>query len=359
MALYDAYAQQAFEGYGTEKHHGHHHHSDMELPRAQGKTVRRQLNACAVCIAIAVPVILFAVASYLTSSELYYKNPNLVYLLVGLMIFFVLVIGAGAAQDHRKMLKSGERSWWSFIFFTSMVAVLLGSCLGYVNYSANTKLYYQYMGLRKIVDVDPGQNQGQQLLDAGEIDFKDGAKVDTTLNMAYHKSRTWCVAPIIAADGSPLASYDFWAVGMDCCSARQGDFTCGTVAEGAAPAGLRVMDSAEIAGYTLAVQQATAAYNIQSSRAIFLYMMETPYTTIKAYLTRGKTLSIVAFIAYLFVQSAFVAYQTWLFGKGARSGYLNHDASRHMFAHLHHAVGAEFLLSSRIACSRVGSMRSM
>lgn len=124
--------------------------------------------------------------------------------------------------------------------------------------------------------------------------------------MAYHKSSTWCVAPIISADGAPLASYDFWAVGKDCCSTRPGDFSCGVVysswASGAAsPAGLRVLDDGEIAGYKLALEQATAAYKIQSTHAIFLYMQKKPYLQIKSYFNHGKIFALVAFFAFLFV----------------------------------------------------------
>merc|ERR1719310_2089391 len=96
--------------------------------------------------------------------------------------------------------KGGQRSWWAFIFMTSLGAVVIGSVCGLINYTMFTRKYYNYISLRKVVDVDPAQWQGQQVLDAGEIDFRAGTRIDRSLNMMYHKGKTWCVAPIVPAD---------------------------------------------------------------------------------------------------------------------------------------------------------------
>lgn len=336
MALYDGgFDQKYLEGYGSTNAMDYpctpH---DMKPPRSHGLTTRRQLNAFAILTALAVPVAIFVATSTLMSSEFYYRKPGTSLVLIGMALMLALVIGVGAVQSHRRRMNSGEHSWWSFIFVSSLLAVLVGTSLGYINYSWNTKRYYDWISLRKAVGVDPAENQGQQMLDAGEIDFKAGAKVERNLNMAFHKTRTWCIAPIVSSNS--MATYDFWAVGMDCCSARKGDFSCapsyknGTVAA----AGLRVMDDAEIAGYKLALEQASSAYNIQSSQPIFLYMMAEPYRQIKEYYTRGKTFSLEANLVYLVAQAMFVAYQAYSFGKGAKSGYMDSEKSNKLFRRL-------------------------
>jgi len=342
MALYNTpYIPQNLQGYGAFKTESTPY--DMEPPRAYGRGARRQLNCVAILLAIVVPVAFFLATLCLMCFQFHYSHPDTSCLFILMLFFVVLVIGAAATHVHRKQIANGERSWWSFIFATSMVAVFAGCLSGYVNYSWNTKAYYDYISLRKTVGVEPGQHQGQQLLDAGEIDFKVGTQINRNMSMAFHKSRTFCVAPIVPGDAAPLASYDFWAVGMDCCSSRPGDFSCGPVytswASAALPAaGLRVMDDSEIAGYTLALESASAAYNIQSSHAIFLYMQskpgETPYMRIKGYFTRGRTFAMIACFAYLLVQSVLVAAQTHFLGRKACSGYL--DIEKTAKGHFHH-----------------------
>lgn len=292
---------------------------------------RRQLNWYAVATAVIVPVAFFALSLSLLSYKVFYKSPGLACGLVATAFFVVIVIGVGALQALRTQQKGGQRSWWAFIFMTSLGAVVIGSVCGLINYTMFTRKYYNYISLRKVVDVDPAQWQGQQVLDAGEIDFRAGTRIDRSLNMMYHKGKTWCVAPIVPADDCgkpvPLANYDFWAVGTDCCSARQGDFSCGpglytakTTGFGP-PAGLRVMDDSDIAGYKLALEQATAAYNIQSSRAIFLHMMKTPYVQIRSHLDKGNMFTGCLCGLALLIQSCLVAWTARKFGKGAPSGY--------------------------------------
>jgi len=178
--------------------------------------------------------------------------------------------------------------------------------------------------------------QGQSLLDAGEVDFKEGTHVDKNLNSLWHKGKTWCVAPIISKDGAKMASYDFWAVGLDCCSARKGDFSCGnmhtSLADGnGVPSGLRVMEAAEIQGYKLAVEQATAAHNIQAQRPIFLYMQTTPYLTIKQYFTDAKNFAIAACLIFFAFQVILVYTQSYSYGKDSPSGYMDLHRTSKMF----------------------------
>jgi len=347
MALYNSpynmpyMQQQNLESYGAVQPEQTPY--DMEPPTAYGKGARRQLNCLPILLAIAVPVAFFVATFCLMCLQLHFSHPDTSCLLILLAFFFVLVIGAGATQAHRKQIANGERSWLSFIFGSSLLAALLGVALGYVNYSSNTKAYYDYISLRKAVDVEPGQNQGQQVLDAGEIDFKVGTQINRNMSMAYHKSATFCVAPIVPAGATLLASYDFWAVGKDCCSSRPGDFSCGSVLTSwetgnLPPAGLRVMDNSEIAGYTLALEQASAAYNIQSGHAIFLYMQNTPsaspYMKIKAYFTAGRDFAMIAIFGFAFLQTVFVVIQAQTFGKRAYTGYLDIEkTAKGHFAH--------------------------
>ena len=67
------------------------------------------------------------------------------------------------------------------------------------------------------------------------------------------------MAPIVVGNGT-LESYDFWAVGLNCCSSNTGDYRCGEFSNPAAQSGLRLMDQREADFFRLAVQQAEASY---------------------------------------------------------------------------------------------------
>lgn len=315
----------------------------MQAPMLHGTTARRQLSAHSIALALFIPFAFFMGTFNLLSGEIYYNHPHDAMLILGLAFVVDLVIGAFALQAHRKWQKTGEGSWFTFIFLTILLALGLGQFLGYLNFRVNTRRYYDYMSLRRVIDVDPTHVQGQGELDAGTIDFTAGTHVDRSFSMAYHKQRTWCVAPIVSGK-DPLANYDFWAVGMDCCSTKPGDFSCGPnyvqrSENGMAiqPKGLRVLEDSELQGYKLAVDMAAAQYDIQSRRPIFLYLMEKPYEAIKEFSDGSATLTAISGVFFFLLQCVLVYRQAEKFGKGERSGYMDIEKSKHkhMFREQH------------------------
>lgn len=313
----------------------------MEPPRAYGLGMRRNLNWFALATALLVPFGLFATSFCTMSFGLYYRSPHSALMLIASLLLLTLVMGAFSAQARRTEIVGGhgQRTWHHFVFMTALVACFLGTALGYLNLSWNSIRYYDYISLRKAVDVDPGVWRGLQALDVGEIDFAKGTYVDKKMHSLWHKTKTYCVAPMTYGNNTKLASYDFWAVGMDCCSAQADDFSCGQsefYQSSKGPAGLRVMDEAEIQGYMLAVEQASAAYNIQAQKPIFLYMMKSPYSKIKTYFEDAKTVAIVSFVCYFVMQSILVGTQAYTFGKYMPSGYLDLSGKKGFGGHGHH-----------------------
>merc|ERR1740121_3126179 len=101
------------------------------------------------------------------------------------------------------------------------------------------------MNLNTYSDVDPSQMKGQQLMDAGRIVFTQNSKLDIRRSMSFKNLDSYCVAPITIGNENTtyaaLASYDFWAVGINCCSDNTADFHCGEFDNSKAHAGLRLM----------------------------------------------------------------------------------------------------------------------
>merc|ERR1719502_2180472 len=74
----------------------------------------------------------------------------------------------------------------------------------------------------------------------------------------------YCVAPIVKGNAQ-LTSYDFWAVGVNCCSGAQSDFRCGEYTNPHSKSGLRLMKDDQRPFYRLAVQQSTSTEMMVSS----------------------------------------------------------------------------------------------
>jgi len=78
-----------------------------------------------------------------------------------------------------------------------------------------------------------------------------------------------------------LASYDFWAVGKDCCDLQsdQGgfaEFKCGQYDNPHARGGIRVVRDEDRAFFRLAVQQAQSAYQIKAIHPLFFHWVADP-----------------------------------------------------------------------------------
>jgi len=152
-------------------------------------------------------------------------------------------------------------------------------------------------------------------MDAGRIHFSEDAHVDISRSMGFRNYDTYCVAPITVGDAK-LANYDFWAVGTNCCLGSDGrDFRCGEFNNLAAHSGLRLMDDKERRYFRLAVEQAEAAYDIDSNHAVFMYWMQDPDAELQAYSNEGNENFVSAICACVAVQLFLVVLTSWLQSK--------------------------------------------
>jgi len=256
-----------------------------------------RLNGTAICLCLFFPWLLFCLMYSVMSFSMHYTEKASCYLCV--IMGFMLVVGmAKLAIDATKRQDSAsDPSWFVFLAVASFAAWSSGVVLGDLNFFYNLEPYYSLNTLNSYPSVDPSSMSGQQLMDAGKITFVDGSRLELSKSMAFRNADTYCVAPIVGNSTKSkgrLQSYDFWAVGLNCCSGKPGafdlnpqNFGCGEYNNPHALSGLRVMRDDQRAFYRLAVQQAEATYNIKASHPLFLYWMQDPVAEISAYADEG------------------------------------------------------------------------
>jgi len=265
-----------------------------------------RLNFAAICLCLFVPWLLFCLMYAVMSFSLHYNDKLTCYLCV--FIGFLIVVGVCklAFDSTQKTDASADPSWFVFLAVASLIAWVAGVALGDMNFFYNMEPFYDVSNLNSYPSVDPSSTPGQQLMDAGRMTFVSGSRLDVKKAMGFRNLEVYCVAPIVKGNATTsqgaVASYDFWAVGLNCCSGAQGNFACGEFNNPHASSGLRVMRKDQSTFYRLAVKQAEAAYGIKAKHPVFLYWMQDPLLEIAAYMDEGMKFyifGVFTFFAFL------------------------------------------------------------
>jgi len=255
------------------------------MPAKAGLVEKRsRLDLVVVACTLIFPWSLFSLLCWFLSFTLHFKQAALCWFVVGSVGFAIgfggpmslKVLQARRASHHRVALVK-------FLFISSLGNWLLGSAAGTYNYWENMQPYYLSASLNSYLAVDVTKQHGQQLMDAGRILFAANSSLDKARSAGYRSAgRVFCVAPVVPNEGK-LASYDFWAAGIDCCSGVEPDFHCG---DKGANGGLRILDRSQ-SMYIQALQQAKAAYGISASYPLFITWTQDPFAAVHAHQDAG------------------------------------------------------------------------
>lgn len=243
----------------------------------------RRVNVAAICANIFVPWFLFCVLYSTMSFKTHYDSPSLAWLLVWAGFGVSVVVGILGWRAKQRNL---DASWYNFGAFAAFMAVSLAVVAGNMNYKYNMELFYSIETMNTYPNVNAAQAKGEQLMDAGRVYFTHDTGLDPRRAMGFKSSELFCVAPIVTGTGK-LASYDFWAVGKNCCSGVSSDFRCGDWSNPNAHSGLRDVMDDERPFYRLAVQQAEAAYGIKATHPIFFHWTQDPIADTAVYRDTG------------------------------------------------------------------------
>jgi len=254
-------------------------------PVANAVLKKRHLNLVAVFANLALPWAAFALVFWALSFHLRFQSPYL----ACFCAFVLLATAAGSGVMAWQWSERHPRTahWYHYFAIAVVISVSAASILGCANYEYNMRTAYQLESdLKFYKDVNVGQAKGQQLMDAGLVTFSKGTGLDFRKTMGFKDGDTYCVAPITNGDAN-LPVYDFWAVGVNCCSSIKADFRCGQYKSSNARAGMRLLSAEERPHYRLAVQAAEAAYGIRAAHPLFFEWVEDPVEELAEQRSRG------------------------------------------------------------------------
>jgi len=276
-----------------------------DIKGTQKKPVFAELIGCLIA-----PLLVFLAVFWLRSFSLHYKSESS----ADIMCYCFLIVPFVAAMNAFQQRKVVDPKLMILLALMSLAAWLSAVILGDFNFHFNMKPFYDVRQLNNYPAVDPAKYGGQQLMDAGMIEFTPGTKLLPQKSMGFKDGDVYCVAPIVSGSTNQ-STYDFWAVGVNCCSGRVPDFECGEYSNLHSMKGLRLMDQEKREMFRLVVTKAEAEFNLKVSHPIFLYWLSDPESEVRAYQDDGWKYFVTVSFSFFCIQLAVLAVATIAFAK--------------------------------------------
>jgi len=292
-------------------------------PCSRGKVFlhgqRHRLNVHGILLSLFAPWLLFVFVYAVLSFRIHYGQPQICYLLTALAFLFgVAAPGIFAANQTKKKITDTNYtpSWNIYLVGTCFLAFFVGAFSGQYNYGRFMQPYYDYLNLAVYEDLDTNEFVGQQLMDAGRINFKAGTALELNHSMGFRNTEMFCVAPIVTKHSPYKAlSNDFWAVGKNCCSGSQADFHCKGFSDPTSTGALRLISQSDRPFYRLAVQQAEATYKITATHPLFFEWVHNADTSMESFYTAGVADFVMWICCYFLFQATLTAMAALAFSK--------------------------------------------
>jgi len=179
--------------------------------------------------------------------------------------------------------------YWSYKLAWTMILCTLGAVaggyIGWYLWLNNIRTYRTIGGMQSYKNIDPAILPGDQISDAGLVEFSELVDVDRSRGGCFmHAGDTYCVAPIThggkvidnLGDAPRFGSYDYFAVGINCCNCPNQDFQCGDWRNPLASGGVRSTDYVSRPFFRLAVDEWSAQWLKVSAHPIFFEWVQDP-----------------------------------------------------------------------------------
>jgi len=247
--------------------------------------------------------------------------------IAGVWVATVAALAAGAVKG--KLHSRAHRppmlfwSWWPvWMCLMCCAAAAAAGALCFYLWGAYLSTYQHLAGLEVYERVDPSIVPGLQIQDAGLVDFEEGVDIDRARGgCLVHGGHTYCVAPILhggrvldnLGDAPRFGSYDYFAVGVDCCACPNRDFRCGDWRNPMAHGGVRSRDAESRPFYRLAVDEWAATYEKKLGYPIFFDWVDDPVYRWSALWSRAAHLAgLCALVPFAAAFLLTMALSVWL-----------------------------------------------
>lgn len=256
------------------------------------------MNILPMFLNIFIPWGVFISVLAVTSFWMPYTKPGMAYALIFLAVVF-WIMSVLVAMNRRKY--DPEPAWYSFFSLQIGVGVFLAWGAGNKIFERWTLPYLEIKDLKVIGHLDASKELGQNVMDAGIVYFANGNKIDATRSWHFKQNTVYCVAPIIKGEAGKAVpetqSFDFWAVGKDCCSVSSSDFRCGAYNNPLARSAIRVLNDEDRKYYRLAVEQAETLYGVMATHPIFFEWSQDPLEVVNSWNAKAFTTYIMLVLA--------------------------------------------------------------
>jgi len=263
-------------------------------PKGQGSAPTNDYAAILTCATQVASAFIFAMVACLVSqpwSLLCCIAVALIlfFRLVTVAVFFYAVIAGRYATEYTRRFYMSSIIFWGWwpmlLMFCTLLATIMGTLTGSYIWGTCLSPYYELKKLQMYKDIDPSNIPGQRVQDAGLVDFTKSVEMDRGKGGCYmNHGNTYCVAPIVNGGevkyglaGAPrTGSYDYFAVGINCCACPNRDFQCGEWRNPLASGGLRSLDYESRPFYKLALDDWTASYGKATRNPLFFEWVQAP-----------------------------------------------------------------------------------
>lgn len=212
--------------------------------------------------------------------------------LVLLLTFVFVTLGVVLCLSESGAASGGKLKM--FLGALGAINAVFGLIIGLLVYSDHMYHYWKISDRSLYQNVLPSSpSKGYD--DAGRMYFALDSVIDVENSLGFKVGSSYCVAPIVSGDVTSKVS--FWAVGIDCCTARA-QFTCPHVADPYAHGGAVIMDAHPLSlqvdkkmMFTHAAKQAASVYSLViSDDPIFVQWDVDPDSIMTGYYNSGYKL---------------------------------------------------------------------
>jgi len=253
----------------------------------------------------------FAVLVFGLSSYLRFRFELATILVVAAIIAFLL--GPQIVTNIQMLRTKNDRSMRAWLLTMTILSCVLGYYAGEFVNKEYKHPYYEYKQLKVYKSIDTKTESGARYTDAGIVYFKAGTGLKRNRNACLKNDNAYCVAPIVDCGETGVCgeldklsehgSFDYWAVGKDCCGCPNGEFRCGDWDNPLVRGGLRLLNEEQDGlYYRLAVKQWEAMYGKKATHPLFFDWSLKPAKEAGGLGNQGDILAFGLFCLFLMIQ---------------------------------------------------------